>query len=158
MSLTHIYMEKNFEKNPICSAMAGIQSVYYADLENIAVCLPGNGGVTVDLLTGHTWSLIEADEAKASANHEGILAWRHQVELLYHGNQNDVESDLKEMTQRRFLVKTVDNNGTEWLYGHTTSPLRFTFDSNNDGEADGETVYRLIFEALCLEPAMKIIC
>ena len=137
--------------------MAGIQSVYYVDYENVLICLPGNGGIYVSLLAGHTWSLIEADEVKASANYEDILAWRHQVELLYHGNQQKAESDLMEMTQRRFLVKVVDNNGTEWLYGHVASPLRFHFESENSGEADGETAYRLTFEALCPESERKIV-
>lgn len=137
--------------------MAGIQSVYYADIDNVAICLSGNGGVMVSLLPGHTWSLIESDEAKASATYEDVLAWRHHVELLYHGNQQQVESDLMEMTQRRFLVKVVDNNGTEWLYGHGNSPLRFHFDSGNDGGADSETAYRLTFEALCPEAERRII-
>lgn len=150
-------MEKNLEKNPICAAMAGIQSVYYADFDIVESCLPLNGGVTVSLLAGHSWSLIEADEAKASATYEDVLAWRHHVELLYHGNQREVESDLMEMTQRRFLVKVVDNNGTEWLYGHGASPLRFHFESENSGEADGETAYRLTFEALCPESERKIV-
>lgn len=150
-------MEKNFEKNPICSAMAGIQSVYYADFDNVVICLPVAGGVSVELSAGHGWSLIETDEAKASANYEEVLAWRHRVELLYHGNQREVESDLMEMTQRRFLVKVVDNNGTEWLYGHGASPLRFHFESENSGEADGETAYRLTFEALCPESERKIV-
>ena len=137
--------------------MAGINAVYYVDYENVVVCLPGNGGMLVDLSTGHGWSLIEADEAKASATYEDVLAWRHHVELLYHGNQQQVESDLTEMTQRRFLVKVVDNNGTEWLYGHCASPLRFQFESENSGEADGETAYRLTFEALCPEAARRIL-
>lgn len=150
-------MEKNFEKNPVCSAMAGIQSVYYVDFDNVQICLPAPNGVSVVLLANHSWSLIEADEAKASANYEEVLAWRHRVELLYHGNQREVESDLMEMTQRRFLVKVVDNNGTEWLYGHGTSPLRFRFESENSGEADGETAYRLTFEALCPKSERKIV-
>ena len=151
-------MEKNFEKNPICSAMAGIQSVYYVDFDNVQTCLSAaTGGVQVSLLTNHNWSIIEADEVKASANYEEVLAWRHRVELLYHGNQREVESDLMEMTQRRFLVKVVDNNGTEWLYGHGASPLRFRFESENSGEADGETAYRLTFEALCPESERKIV-
>lgn len=157
MSLTRFYMEKNLEKNPICAAMAGIQSVYYTDFYYVETILPGNGGVVVSLLSGHTWSLIESDEAKASANYEDILAWRHKVELLYHGNQQAVERDLTEMTQYRFLVKVVDNNGTEWLYGHGNSPLRFHFDSGNDGDAGGDTAYRLTFEALCPVPERKII-
>ena len=150
-------MDKTFEKNPICSAMAGIQSVYYADFDNVETCLPGNGGVIVSLLAGHSWSLIEADETKASAAYEDVLAWRHHVELLYHGNQREVESDLVEMTQRRFLVKVVDNNGTEWLYGYGSCPLRFRFDSENGGEADSETAYRLTFESLCPGPERKIL-
>lgn len=137
--------------------MAGIQSVYYADFDNVETCLPLNGGVTVSLLAGHTWSLIESDEAKASAAYEDVLAWRHHVELLYHGNQQQVESDLMEMTQRRFLVKVVDNNGTEWLYGHRCSPLRFQFWSENGGGADSETAYRLTFEALCPEAERRIL-
>lgn len=136
--------------------MAGIQSVYYADFDNVESCLSWNGGVTVGLLAGHSWSLIEADEAKASAAQEGVLAWRHHVELLYHGNQQQVESILMEMTQRRFLVKVVDNNGTEWLYGHGCSPLRFQFESENGGGADSETAYRLTFEALCPEMERRI--
>lgn len=137
--------------------MAGIQSVYYADIDNVVMCLSGNGGVLVSLLPGHTWSLIESDEAKASATYEEVLAWRHHVELLYHGNQQQVESDLMEMTQRRFLVKVVDNNGTEWLYGHGHSPLRFQFESENGGGADSETAYRLTFEALCPEAERRIL-
>jgi hypothetical protein len=137
--------------------MAGIQSVYYADFDNVETCLPGDGGVIVSLLARHRWSLIEADEAKASATYEDVLAWRHHVELLYHGNQQQVESILMEMTQRRFLVKVVDNNGTEWLYGHGCSPLRFRFESENSGEADGETAYRLTFEALCPEAERRIL-
>jgi hypothetical protein len=150
-------MEKNLEKNPICSAMAGIQSVYYADFDNVEMCMPGVGGVMVSLLARHRWSLIEADEAKASATYEDVLAWRHHVELLYHGNQQQVESILMEMTQRRFLVKVVDNNGTEWLYGHGASPLRFRFESENSGEADCETAYRLTFETLCPEAERRIL-
>lgn len=150
-------MEKNFEKNPVCSAMAGIQSVYYVDFDNVQICLSAPNGVSVVLLANHSWSLIEADEAKVSAIYEDVLAWRHRVELLYHGNQREVESDLMEMTQRRFLVKVVDNNGTEWLYGHGASPLRFRFESENSGEADGETAYRLTFEALCPESERKIV-
>ena len=150
-------MEKNFEKNPVCSAMAGIQSVYYVDFDNVQICLSAPNGVSVVLLANHSWSLIEADEAKVSAIYEDVLAWRHHVELLYHGNQREVESDLMEMTQRRFLVKVVDNNGTEWLYGHGASPLRFRFESENSGEADGETAYRLTFEALCPESERKIV-
>lgn len=137
--------------------MAGIQSVYYVDFDNVQTCLSAPNGVSVVLLTNHSWSLIEADEAKVSADYEDVLAWRHHVELLYHGNQREVESDLMEMTQRRILVKVVDNNGTEWLYGHAASPLRFRFKSENSGEADGETAYRLTFEALCPESERKII-
>lgn len=137
--------------------MAGIQSVYYADFDNIETCLPGDGGVTVGLLARHNWSLIEADEAKASATFEDALAWRHHVELLYHGNQQKVESILMEMTQRRFLVKVIDNNGTEWLYGHECSPLRFQFVSENGGGAESETAYRLTFEALCPEAERRIL-
>lgn len=137
--------------------MAGIQSVYYVDFDNVQICLSAPNGVSVVLLANHSWSLIEADEAKVSAIYEDVLAWRHHVELLYHGNQREVESDLMEMTQRRFLVKVVDNNGTEWLYGHGASPLRFRFESENSGEADGETAYRLTFEALCPESERKIV-
>ena len=150
-------MEKNLEKNPICAAMAGINAVYYVDYENVVVCLPENGGMLVDLSTGHGWSLIEADEARAAAEQEEVTAWRHKVELRYHGNQQQVESDLTEMTGRRFLVKVVDNNGTEWLYGHGSSPLRFRYNSENGGEADSETAYRLTFEALCPEPERRIL-
>ncbi len=136
--------------------MAGIKSVYYVDIDNVENCLPVNGGVSVSLLASHTWSLIEADDAKASASYEDIQAWRHQVELVYHGNQQAVESDLMEMTQHRFLVKVVDSNGTEWLYGHTSSPLRFHFESQTNGEADEVTAYTLTFEALCPESERKI--
>ena len=149
-------MEKAFEKNPTCAAMAGIKSIYYADCENVTICLPVNGGISVDLSAGHSWSLIEADGATANANYEEPLAWRHQVQLTYHGNQNEVEADFTEMTGRRFLVKVVDNNDTEWLYGQTCSPLRFTFSSENDGQADGQTAYTLSFEALCPNPARII--
>ncbi len=151
------YMEKNFEKNPICTAMAGIQSVYYADVENIASCFQKSGGMEVNFVTNHGWSLIEADGVKAEAKHESPWAWRHSVKLTYHGNQQGVESDLMEMTQLRFLVKMIDNNGTEWLYGHICSPLRFRFDSDNDGEYDGETAYQMTFESLCPGPERKIL-
>ena len=59
--------------------MAGIQSVYYTDFDNVVICLPVAGGVSVELSAGHGWSLIEADEAKASANYEDVLAWRHYL-------------------------------------------------------------------------------
>lgn len=150
-------MEIDFEKNPICAAIAGIESVYYADIEIVNSIMPTTGGVNVTLTTGHNWSVIESDQAKATTEYQDTLSWNHLVELVYHGNQQSVEANLKEMTERRFVIKVVDNNGVAWLYGHECSPLRFRYTSENDGEADGTTAYSLTFEGVCPEPAAVIV-
>ena len=150
-------MEKTLQKNENCLAMAGIASVYDVDINNVSTCIPSGDGMTVTLAQGKSWSEIECDDAQASAQYEEHLAYRHHVEMTYHGNQQGVSNDLDEMTECRFLVKVVDNNGTEWLFGHTGTPLRFTFESNNDGNPEGETAYRLVFESLCPLSERRII-
>ena len=150
-------MEKTLQKNENCLAMAGIASVYYVDINNVSTCIPSGDGMTVTLAQGKSWSEIECDDTQASARYEEHLAYRHHVEMTDHGNPQGVSNDLDEMTECRFLVKVVDNNGTEWLFGHTGTPLRFTFESNNDGDPEGETAYRLVFESLCPLSERRII-
>lgn len=136
--------------------MAGILSVYYADIANVEHCVPYSDGVVVSLKSGHGWSLIETDGASASSVSEEGHAYRQTAELTYHGQQGEVQRTLDEMTRCRFLLKVIDTVGTEWLMGSMDCPLRFSFESNNDGEPGGTTAYTLRFTALCPTPALRI--
>ena len=136
--------------------MAGIESVYYADIRNVEHVIPYSDGVVVSLKSGHSWQEIEADSTKAGSGPEEGHAYRHRVTMLYHGSQQEVVRTLDEMAQGRFLVKAVDNNGTEWLYGCEDCPLRMSFESSNDGEPDGTTAYELSFEGVCPLPEMRM--
>lgn len=136
--------------------MAGIVSAQYADIANVEHCLPYSDGVVVALKSGHAWSLIETDGVSAGCPSEEGGAYRHKVDMTYHGHQSENTRALVEMASRRFLLKVTDSNGTEWLYGCMECPLRMTIESVNDGEPDGETDYRLSFSALCPLPELRI--
>ena len=137
--------------------MAGISNVYYADITTINTIKPKNDGMEVTFASGKTWHVIEHDGANYNTACAEGRAYTLTVDLIYHGNQTQSVRDLDAMTQCRFAVKVVDNNGTEWLYGYGSCPLRFRFDSENGGEADSETAYRLTFESLCPGPERKIL-
>ena len=149
-------MEKTLDKNPICSAMAGIISVQYADIKNVENYIPYSDGIIVSLKRGHAWSIIETDGITASCRHEGGGAYRHEVGMVYHGHQAENDRALMEMTGHRFLLRITDNNGTMWLYGTKECPLHMSYEYTNDGEADGETAYRLTFSALCPVPRLRV--
>ena len=149
-------MEKDLLRNPICQAMAGISSVYYADITTISATKPKSDGMEVVFNNGKTWHVIEHDGASFGSAGEAGRAYTQTVDILYHGNQTESVRALDEMTQCRFVVKCVDNNGVEWLVGSKEVPLRFTYESNNDGEADGETAYQLHFKATGPWPEMRL--
>ena len=149
-------MENTLERNPICSAMAGIMSVHYADIADVVSVKPNGGGVTVVLAPGKSWLEIETEAASMNVVPEEGGAYRHKADIVYHGNQNNVQRSLLEMTLRRYLLKITDNNGTEWLLGCMESALRMEYESTNDGVPDGTTAYTLHFTALCPMPEMRI--
>ena len=136
--------------------MAGIVSVYYADIDIINEFLPNGDGVKCTVHSGHTWSEIQGDSFEASSSYEAGQGYRQTVDITYHGNQTSVSRILDEMTKRRFILKCDDYNGTSWIYGTPDTPLRFTLSSVNDGDAAGETAFKLHFEALCPMPEMKM--
>ncbi len=136
--------------------MAGVESVYYVDFDNVISFMPTSDGVTVGLLSGKSWCKIEADEVRTSAAGSNAVSWIHRVEILYHGDATEVMRDFMEMKARRFLVKVVDNKGIPWVYGSGVLPLRFNFSYTNEGEADSETAFRLEFTAECWHPMLQM--
>lgn len=150
-------MEKDLTRNENCLAMAGIDSAYYADINTIDNILPVSDGLTVSFKQGKTWHIIEHDTASANSPHEAGRGYRQTVDLVFHGNQTEVSRDLDAMCDCRFIMKVVDNNGTSWIYGDIDTPLQFSYEDSNDGEASGETAYSLHFEGLCRLPALRLI-
>ena len=136
--------------------MAGISNVYYADITTINTIKPKNDGMEVTFASGKTWHVIEHDGANYNTASAEGRAYTLTVDLIYHGNQTQSVRDLDAMTQCRFAVKVVDNNGVEWLLGDKEVPMRFSYSSNNDGEAAGETAYKLHFEATGPWPEMRL--
>lgn len=149
-------MEKTLSRNENCQAMAGIASVYYADINIVNVFDPVQDGVKCTIHSGHAWSEIEHDGATANATPEDGHAYRHVVECVYHGSQQEMVRTLDEMSRGRYLVRVSDNNGTDWVYGTPDTPLHMSFESVNDGEEEGDTSYKLRFEALCPAPEMRM--
>ena len=81
-------MEKNLEKNPFCSAMAGIKTLHYADIKNVSDMTPTADGWNVTLSSGHYWSRIYFAEAKAETKSEGSVntSQRRSGSTRYHGS------------------------------------------------------------------------
>lgn len=148
-------MEKNLEKNPFCSAMAGVKTLHYIDIKNVVKTTPKEDGWSVTLAAGHYWSRIHFTTAQTTTQSEGEC-YRHTVETKLPAKGALAVRDIMALERGRYLVRVTDNNGVRWLMGDKTAPMRLTVTDSNDGNADGETAYKLTFSGLSQWPQMKI--
>ncbi len=148
-------MEKNLEKNPFCSAMAGVKTLHYVDIKNVATMTPTEDGWNVTLASGHYWSRIHFKNAKVNTESVGEC-YRHTVEVTVPAKGGVPVRDLMTLERGRYLVRVTDNNGVKWLMGDTTAPMRMTMKDNNDGSPEGETAYNIAFSALTAFPQMMM--
>jgi len=141
-------MQKNLEKNGFCATMAGIKKMYYAEIASVESVTRSYDGCSVNFASGYDWAEIECESANAKVTPDGG-ALRHEVGCTFVGSQAEVLQQLEAMTRRRHLVKLVDNNDTAWLMGDINTPLRFSFEEQEDGTPDGTSAYLLHFASTC---------
>lgn len=136
--------------------MAGIKTLHYIDIKDIASLLPLGERLDVHLSQGAAWSQIFFSSATCNSEQDGNV-FQHTVEATVPGKGTVSPRDLLEMYYGRYMVKVVDNNGLWWLVGDNEEGLRFTFQDTNDGTADGDTSYKLVFTGLSIWPQMQMV-
>ena len=148
-------MEKNIEKNPFCSAMAGTKTLHYIDVKNITSMIPKNDGWNVSLRSGHDWKRIHFSKCKTGTSTDGET-YKHTAEATIPAKGNMSVRDIMVLERGRYVIKITDNNGIQWLMGDTTAPMRMSVTDTNGGSPNEETGYLIVFSGVSAWPQMRI--
>lgn len=146
-------MNKNIQKNPFCSAMAGIKTLHYIDIKNIATFFPSGDGLAVTLKAHTSWTQVQFTQASCDVKPDGD-AFLHTINATVPGKGTMSARDLMELRYGRYLVRVTDNNGVRWMCGDTDEGLQLSYEEVNEGSADGETAYRITISGLSMWPQM----
>lgn len=133
--------------------MAGIKTLHYIDIKSVESLLPSGEGLAATLVQDAAWSQVLFSKASCDSQEEGDV-FKHTVNATVPGKGTVKPRDLMELRYGRYLVKAKDNNGVSWLIGDTDEGLRFSFEEVNEGTAEGETAYNIVFSGLSIWPQM----
>ncbi|HPS13158.1 MAG TPA: hypothetical protein PLB87_07770 [Prolixibacteraceae bacterium] len=93
---------------------------------------------------------IPSSQSKAGGYHT------HKISAFVPKIAQDVETELENMRNHKFVVVVMDGNEQFWAHGTATTPLRFSYSSATGGDTNDRNGYTFSFEGKTIDPPMIV--
>lgn len=144
---------ENIEKSK-CQNATGISKMFIAEIDEIfGVNLTNRGRAAVSFVPAHNWAIIGADNIDAITEYSD-RKYITTIKAEFNTPSAQYLPTFARMTKSRFVVKLIDRNGIEWLYGDKHQPFRLEYTKSNEkGIKNG---YTLTFTAETNTPPFEM--
>jgi len=143
---------QNITKNVSDFNMTGNRQISIIATDEVkSITLTSHNTKTLSLQQGHSFGIIESDQICFSCRlEEG--RYIHDISCRMVSTLGKWDSLFNRMSNKRWLVKVVDNNNITWLSGSLFEPLVFRWEHIGEDKPSGEHSYRLSFGRESTEP------